>query len=338
MVMRWLITGGCGFIGVNLIDWIKQNNPNDKIIVVDNLSVGKREDLSNVIDFQEVECYRQLDEGFLCALIVKDITTQIMVQDFEGFDIDIVVHLAANTGVQPSIEDPHFDCHQNVIGTLNMLEIARSMNVGKFIFASSAGVVGPVEPPLHEKVVPMPMSPYGASKLSGEAYCAAYNNTFGLHTVALRFGNVYGPKSSHKGSVVAKFIKKIIEGSELSIYGDGQQTRDFIFIDDLIGAIISATQIRFSKYEVFQIATSQETTVLELIDILQTVFQEDRLKVNYKFINPLKGDVRRNFSDTTKAKRMLNWSASISLQEGIKKTIKWFLEEGNGTITASSKL
>jgi UDP-glucose 4-epimerase len=129
------------------------------------------------------------------------------------------------------------DCMVNVLGTFNYLDACRKSNVKRFVFASSGAPLGEQEPPIHEEMVPRPISPYGASKLCGEAYCSAFHGSFGVETVCLRFGNVYGPYSTHKGSVVAKFIKQILERETLTIYGDGSQTRDFIYIDDLIRAV-----------------------------------------------------------------------------------------------------
>ena len=181
----------------------------------------------------------------------------------------MIVHFAANTGVMPSVEDPRADCMSNVVGTLNFLEAARHNGVGRFVFASSGGtVIGEAEPPIHEEMVAHPVAPYGASKLAGEGYCSAYFQTFGIGTVALRFGNVYGPLSGHKNSVVARFIKRAMDGEVLEIYGDGTQTRDFIFVDDLIRAVRLSATTEGVGGEVFQIATSAETTVQELTDKL----------------------------------------------------------------------
>ncbi len=216
---------------------------------------------------------------------------------------DAIVHLAANTGVMPSIENPRADCMSNVIGTLNYLEAARLNGVGRFVFASSGGTtIGDAEPPIHEEMVPHPVSPYGASKLSGEGYCSAYSGTFGVDTVALRFGNVYGPLSGHKNSVVARFIKRATEGEVLEIYGDGTQTRDFIYVGDLIRAVRLAATVEGVGGEVFQIATSAETTVRELTDRLLPVLASAGIgDVEVRNAEARRGEVRRNYADTSKA-------------------------------------
>ena len=216
------------------------------IRVVDNLSVGTRQDLAMVGTYAEVD--RSAIPVFSQQSSTSAPSVQLVVGDIgdeelalrAGEGIDVVVHLAANTGVAPSVEDPRSDCISNVIGTLNYLESARHNRAKRFVFASSGAPVGECTPPIHEEMVPHPVSPYGASKLAGEGYCSAYFRTYSVETVALRFGNVYGPGSGHKNSVVAKFIRHAMQGETLEIYGDGKQTRDFVYIDDLVNAMIAA--------------------------------------------------------------------------------------------------
>jgi UDP-glucose 4-epimerase len=242
-------------------------------------------------------------------------------------DADVIVHLAANTGVAPSVENPRMDCEANVFGTLNYLEAARHCDVKRFVFASSGAPAGEVEPPIHEELPPHPVSPYGASKLAGEGYCSAYFRSFGVETVCLRFGNVYGPLSGKKDSVVAKFIKCALDGLPLEIYGDGKQTRDFIYIDDLIRSIRLAASVESAGGETFQIATNQETTVGELVEKLVPVLERFGVtgtKVAYG--ERRQGDVMRNFSDTTKAREVLGWECQENLDSGLEKTVKWFLD------------
>jgi len=261
-VGNWLITGGCGFIGTSLIHRLRDENRGGNIRVLDNLSAGSREDLSKVTGYSEKEASFLTGSPYGVELVVGDIRNyETCLKCCER--IDIIVHLAASTGVAPSVEKPRFDLESNVVGTFNMLEAARIKKVEKFVFASSGAPVGEVEPPIHEEKAPRPVSPYGASKLAGEGYCSAYFRTFGIMTTALRFGNVYGPLSKHKNSVVAKFFKQALAGKTLEIYGDGSQTRDFIYIEDLVNAIMCATRADTAG-EVFQIATHKETTVNEV--------------------------------------------------------------------------
>ena len=233
--MRWLISGGCGFIGSRLVRSLLGEGGHD-IRIVDDLSVGSVEALpraTNVTRIAPADVSRPPDG---LELVVADIVDmEAMKTACTG--VDTIVHLAANTGVGPSVEDPVTDCRTNVLGTLALLEGARAARSGRFVFASSGAPIGEVEPPIHEELAPHPVSPYGASKLAGEGYCSAYARCFGIDTVALRFGNVYGPGSGHKSSVVAKFISRALAGETLEIYGDGLQTRDFIYLDDLIEAV-----------------------------------------------------------------------------------------------------
>ena len=352
--IRWLITGGCGFIGLNLVKNLTEE-AGHYIRIVDNLSVGTRKDLSQVCNFTELDPKtltpsqpsvhspknpKDSSSSTIVKLIVADILDEKLA--FKATkEIDIVVHLAANTGVEPSVEDPRSDCLNNVLGTLNYLEAARHNNVKRFIFASSGAPVGECEPPIHEELAPHPVSPYGASKLAGEAYCSAYFRTFGIKTVALRFGNVYGPLSGQKNSVVAKFIKRAMEAKPLEIYGDGTQTRDFIYVDDLISAIRKAVSIRplypksslhhaFPWGEIFQIATNTETTIRELVEELLPILSDSGFeKIEVHYTSPRVGDVKRNFSDTSKAKRLLGWEAQIPLIEGLNMTVKKFIQSFN---------
>lgn len=334
---RWLITGGCGFIGTSLIDYLLKQESPPNIRVLDNLSVGTREDLAEVSNFKEI------DASSLVSLASNSSSVELVIGDIRDFGvclksvqaIDIVVHLAANTGVGPSVENPRADMESNVIGTFNMLEASRLNAVRRFIFASSGAPIGEVEPPITEEKPARPVSPYGASKLAGEGYCSAYYRTFGLKTVSLRFGNVYGPRSKHKGSVVAKFIKQALAGETLEIYGDGNQTRDFIYIDDLIQAICSAAEPApvtshsspFTNVwgEVFQIATHRETTVNEIAEMIKDILRKETgLDVKVVHGESRLGDVRRNFSDISKAKMMLGWEPKFHLSKGLQETFEYF--------------
>lgn len=342
----WLITGGCGFIGRNLVKSLIEEGGHF-IRIVDNLKVGSREDLAQLCQFTEKKVRSEkervgsktpIDPSSLltphssltdsrCELVVADILdADVAIELCRG--IDIIVHLAANTGVAPSVADPVMDCRTNVLGTLNYLEAARHCKAPRFVFASSGAPVGEVEPPIHEELAPHPVSPYGASKLAGEGYCSAYFRTFGVETVCLRFGNVYGPLSGKKDSVVAKFIKQAFAGEPVEIYGDGTQTRDFIHVSDLIGAIRLAASKPDIGGETFQIATSREHTVNEVAAMLQKELKAQKdidMKITHG--RPRPGDVRRNFSDISKAREVLGWESSIGLEEGISKVVEWFSKQ-----------
>ncbi|MDZ7681670.1 MAG: GDP-mannose 4,6-dehydratase [Fodinibius sp.] len=327
--MNWLITGGCGFIGRNLIHFLLQQEGH-AVRVVDNLSVGSRENLEMVTTFDERAASKTANDfpaQGKVELVVDDILNEDNALDHAA-RADVIVHLAANTGVAPSVENPRHDCMTNVLGTFNYLEAARRNGECRFILASSGAPLGEVEPPIHEEKAPHPKSPYGASKLAGEGYCSAYHGSFDVDTVALRFGNVYGPFSSHKSSVVAKFIRRAMEGKTLEIYGDGKQTRDFIYTGDLVAAIYKAATKEDVGGEVFQIATNKETTVLELTESLTKELEKAGISdVDVAHTDPRTGDVRRNYSDTSKAAEILDWTVETTLESGLRKTIRWFVEE-----------
>jgi len=292
--MKWLITGGCGFLGTALIARLL---PNDKhqIRVIDNLSTGARKDLSLVGDYKEKKLEQLNEDIDKLELVVGDILDESLAIEVTKH-VDVIVHFAANTGVGPSVENPRLDLISNVIGTFNYLEAARLNSVKRFIFASSGAPAGEVKPPIHEELPPHPVSPYGASKLAGEGYCSAYKKTYNIDTVCLRFGNVYGPGSVHKASVVAKFIKAALSGDVLEVYGDGSQTRDFIYIDDLIEAVYFAATKKGVGGETFQIATNKETTIGEIAEKLVSILKDFGIN-EVKLINGEKriGDVQRNF-------------------------------------------
>lgn len=321
--MSWLITGGCGFIGTALVRHLLTKGF-ENIRVIDNLEVGSRSDLSKITNFTELKPEHLLSRPKGVELVIGDVC-DISLAAMVVKGCKYIVHLAANTGVTPSVKNPRLDCMVNVMGTLNYLEAARSNNVCRFIFASSGAPIGQINPPIHEEIAPHPASPYGASKLSGEGYCSAYHKTFDLDTVVLRFGNVYGIGSKHKNSVIAKFIKLALEGETLEVYGDGTQTRDFIYIEDLIEAIILSSTTQNIGGEIFQIASSKETSLLELLKEIKNIFNTMGLsKVNYIHKGKRVGDVQRNFSDNSKAHKVLLWKPKVSLKKGLINTIKYF--------------
>ena len=182
---------------------------------------------------------------------------------------------------------------------------------------------------MHENLAPKPASPYGASKLAGEGYCRAYYECFGINTAVLRFSNIYGPGSKKKHSVVASFIKNIINGSEVFINGDGSQTRDFLYIDDLINAIVSCIPLQ-TNGEVFQIASGVETSISTLFSVIQDIYHtKGNRSIHTVYRSNLIGDVQRNYSDISKAKKLLQWSPKVELKVGLTKTIEYFERIGS---------
>jgi UDP-glucose 4-epimerase len=327
--MKFLITGGCGFIGINLIEKILNSNENNEIRILDNLSVGCKTNLSKVCDWYENEKQEfNLDViNKKVELVVGDVMDQILAKKVcKG--IDIIIHLAGNSGVPSSVENPRYDLEQNIIGTFNFLDSAKINNVSRFIFASSGAPAGEVQPPIHEELPAHPVSPYGASKLSCEAYCSAFYNSFGVETVVLRFSNVYGPNSHHKTSVIAKFISTMLDNECVELYGDGLQTRDFIFVDDLVEAILLSSVEENIGGNIFQIGTGKETTISEIADNIINLLNIKGLDVPSPIkLKARKGDVHRNFSDISKAKEILGWSPKIDLSAGLKTTLEYFINE-----------
>ena len=317
-----LITGGCGFIGTSLIAKMLAYDAPYNIRVLDNFVNGTADDLSSVTAYEMVAPDKCGGPGIM--LVEGDINDpETALQCSKG--VDCIVHLAANTGVAPSVENPRLDFDCNVAGTFNMLEAARLQGVERFIFASSGAPAGEVVPPIHEEQPAHPVSPYGASKLAGEGYCSAYYRTFDIQTVCLRFGNVYGPGSRKKSSVVAKFIRRALEGHTCVIHGDGTQTRDFIYIDDLLQSILLCMK-RNVGGEIFQIATGKERTVGEAAGLIAAVLAQHGIEMKLTYDAPRLGDVKRNFADTAKARKMLGWTATVDLQKGIEETVDYFLK------------
>lgn len=326
--MNWVITGGCGFLGTALISKLKSNKDN-KIRIIDNLSVGTTKDLSLVCNYEEIDCKNSFTK--FCNKKIQFINGDILDKKLAlniTKNADVIVHFAANSGVVFSVEYPESSMETNVIGAINYLEAARVNSCLQFVFASSNAVIGDCDPPIHEELMTKPISPYGASKLCVEAYCSAYNKTYGINTVILRFGNIYGPGSINKDSVIAKFIKESLHFKRLQIYGDGNQTRDFIYIDDLIDAVIKAANLKNYGGEIFQIAKNTETKILTLAKmIIQKIKRKGFKDINLIYKNKRIGDVLRNFSNTNKAKSKLDWKPKIELDEGLEKTIEYFIDK-----------
>lgn len=297
---RALVTGGGGFIGANAVRALLGDGY--EVTVMDDWSAGHTEYL----------------EGLDVTLVAADILDRAAV-DSAVAGHDAVVHLAAQTGVPGSVKDPYKDCETNVIGTLNVLMAARDHSVSRFVFASSNAPLGRQQPPATEDMAPLPISPYGASKLAGEAYCLAFHGSWGLGTVALRFGNVYGPYSAHKNSVVAKFFKDIRDRGALTIDGDGSQTRDFIFVDDLCRAIVLAVRGDVAG-EVFQISSGRETSIARVATMVAEVAQQD---VTTTWGPERVGDMARNYARVSKARTLLGWEPEVELNDGLLTTWEW---------------
>jgi UDP-glucose 4-epimerase len=311
--MNCLVTGACGFIGINICERLLKDG--NEVTGIDNFIVGTFNELKRTCEnFEKFKFYnfdfsrRYSDESI-----------------FEG--IDIIYHVGGMSGIRPSLKTPDIWFNNNVMGTFNILEIARKYSIKNVVIASSSACLGNVDPPMHEEMMLNPISPYGASKGCKELYAKAYSYSYDMNISALRFSNVYGPHSTIKVSLVAKFIRKIIFGEQLNIYGDGTQTRDFIHVDDLVNAIISAG-CKNVPGEIFQISTTVETSVNKVTEMICEEMENCGYTIpKIKYTDPILGDIQTNFADNSKAKKILNWEPKIGLREGLKNTVKWFIRQ-----------
>ena len=296
--VNFLITGGCGFIGPNLAAALFAAGHNVRILDRDPKNRG------------------------IYGVVQIDIRDELVYKLCEG--VDVIIHLAAETGVQPSVEDPRKDMEVNVSGTFNLLQAAALHRVKRFIFASSGTVLGRASPPFEEKMMTRPTSPYGASKLAGEAYCSAFYHSYGLETVVLRFSNIYGPYAWHKSNLFVEFIRSVFQDKPLHIYGDGRQTRDFLY--DLVNAIILACTVPDIGGQVFQIASAVETSVMDLLAIMNCISMDEIGKgVQYTFEPPRLGEPKRSYAYNSYAKLMLGWDLEYDLTTGMTETFNWYV-------------
>jgi UDP-glucose 4-epimerase len=303
---RVLVTGGAGFIGANLVRLLKQHGHD--VVVVDNLAIGNKA----YLDGLDVELHE------------KDIRNP---EDLSSCftDVDAVIHLAAYGNVVDSIRSPAENFQINAQGTLNVLDAARFAHVRKFVLASTGGaLMGNAPPPVDETSVPQPISPYGASKLAGEGYCSAYAASYGMNTVCCRFGNVYGTYSAHKKGVITRYINQISKGEAITIYGDGDSMRDYIYVDDLCRGIHLALSNDTGAFNIFHLATGKGTRIAELADMIYSFFPDKPRQIHHEPART--GEVDKNFASYTKAMDMLGFEPEVSLRDGLEETIDWFRE------------
>lgn len=295
-----MITGGAGFIGSNLAHHLCKRN---RVVVIDNLHLGKRENLAGA----DVE------------LIIGDVTKDIDVKA-----VDVIFHLAAIPGVQASIDDPLGTTNINVMGTIRALELARRTDA-VFVFASSCAVYGDsMEIPLGEDSIARPLSPYATGKRSCEHFIANYNEIYGLEGSALRFFNVYGPRQDPHtpyAAVVPRFITACLEKGDVVIYGNGEQTRDYVYVMDVVRAMEMVAEK--GARGIFNVGTGVETSVLELLNVVKDATNHDG---GVRFEPPRSGEVPRSRADITKIMEAVAWQPEYDLEAGIKETVAWFRE------------
>lgn len=297
--MKILVTGGAGFIGSHIVDHLISRG--DQVVIVDNLSTGKEENLNPKAKFYRLD------------LTDPQLTT-ILKQERP----EVVIHQAAQTQVQRSIQDPLFDANSNILGTINLLEASRQSGVRKIIFASSAAVYGnPAYLPIDEKHPIQPLSGYGIGKYTAEQYLQIYYNLYGIQYTILRYANVYGIRQDAKGEggVISIFIDRVIHQQPIAIFGNGEQTRDYIYVEDVARANIAA--IDRGDGEVFNIGTGVRTSINQLVELLSQVTGNP---VTKEYQDERSGDIKDSVFDNKKAKVLLKWEPMIELCRGIEKT------------------
>jgi len=300
---RVLVTGGAGFIGSHLVDKLLQDG--FEVIVLDNFSSGR---IGNIKHHIKDRMFRMIEGDIREEKVVR--------RAVKG--VEVVIHEAAISSVEGSIKNPIKTNDINVNGTLNLLNLSIKEGVKRFVFASSASVYGDLNPPLREDSQPKPMSPYAVSKLSGEYYCKIFHKIYGLETICLRYFNVYGPRQ-RKGpysSVISNFINSLKKDRPPVIFGNGLQTRDFIYASDVVEASLIALKSEEGIGEVFNIATGKPITINELAKTLIELKGKSSLRPIYA--GPRKGDIKHSYADVDKAERILKFKARVSLEEGLK--------------------
>ncbi|MBK1632463.1 hypothetical protein CKO31_17290 [Thiohalocapsa halophila] len=299
-----LVTGGCGFIGANLVPMLEEAGYS--VRVLDNLAKGDSSLLA----------------GCRAEIVVGDIRDCAAVaQALEG--VDAVIHLAAFGSVVESVAAPAENFDVNARGTFVVLDECRKRGIARFVFASTGGaLIGNADPPVNEDSRPRPISPYGSSKLCGEAYCSSFAHSYNMHVTALRFANVVGPCSWHKKGAVTAFAKAIMSQDPLRIFGDGSATRDFLYVEDLCKGIGLALRAALPGFNPLHLASGREVSIGELARLMARIAGDDNYPIEYA---PKRaGEVDRNFARFDRASALLGFEPQYSLEEGLTRTWEWF--------------
>lgn len=304
--MKVLVTGGAGFIGSHVVDRLVEEGHD--VVVVDNLSTGKRKNVNRAAN-----------------LYKADIQSSRLERIFRNERPSVVIHLAAQVSVRKSVEDPVFDAQANILGTMNVVHQAVLHGARKVVFSSSGGAIyGEQEIyPAPESHPTNPLSPYGISKLCGEHYVSYFERTSGIQTVCLRYANVYGPRQDPEGEagVVAIFIQKILNSEQPIINGNGRQTRDFVFVDDVVEANLAVMGQQIKG--VYNVGTGVETSINELFRMIADYTGASSKEVH----GPAKkGEQQRSLVDSSKIRQELGWEVKVDLAEGLKRTVAYFRE------------
>ena len=297
--MKALVTGGAGFIGSNLVDALIARG--DSVDIVDNLSSGKRENVNQQARLHVLDIREPLEDLFA------------------ELRPDVCFHLGAQADVRVSVERPDYDAEVNVIGTVHVLEAARSTGA-RVVFSSTGGAIyGECEEPADEASERRPLAPYGTAKLAGEEYLLTYQRLHGMANVALRFGNVFGPRQDPHGEagVVAIFLGRLRDGETCLIFGDGTQERDYVFVGDVVSALMAAAEVEGG---IFNVGTGRASSVLELYDLCRKVAGSE---LEARLAPARTGELQRSVLDISKAADELGWRPETSLEEGLRQTWNW---------------
>jgi UDP-glucose 4-epimerase len=298
-----LVTGGCGFVGANLVPVLEEGGY--RVRVLDNLSKGDRGFLAGTK--AEIQVGDIRDRGAVARALA---------------DVGAVIHLAAFGSVVESVADPEENFDVNVRGTFVMLDECRKHNVERFVFASTGGaLIGNAEPPVDERSLPRPISPYGSSKLCGEAYCSSFAAAYGMQITALRFANVVGPWSSHKKGAVTAFFKAIMADQPIVIFGDGSATRDFLFVHDLCAGIKSGLESPAPGFTVYHLAGGREVSIRNLAEMIRRTARRPEHPIILR--DKRRGEVERNFANYDRANADLGFQPRHPLEQALVDTWQW---------------
>jgi len=305
-----LVAGGAGFIGSHIVDRLLEKEV--KVTVLDNLYTGRLENVEhhkNNKNFRFVQGDVRNIKTVMCAV--------------KG--VDAVFNEAAVVSVGRSMEDPLLANEVNVTGTLNLLKASIDLGVRRFIQASSASIYGDTETlPVHEGLPPKPISPYAVSELAAENYAQVFCRAYGLETVCLRYFNVYGPRQTYSpySGVITIFVNQLLQSQRPTIFGDGKQTRDFVYVEDVVNANMLALTRREATGEVFNIASGKATTINKLVESLQEIVDKKKLKPVHR--EPRPGDIRHNYASIEKARKILGYKPMFSTKKGLTKLVEWY--------------
>jgi len=313
--MRFLITGGAGFIGSHLVDKLLLSGEN--VVVIDNFNSYYDPNIKwkNISNAKENPNFKLLEGDIL--------NKELLYEIFSSFDIDILIHMAAQAGVRGSIKNPELYTKVNILGTLNLLEMCKKYKTKKIIFGSSSSIYGNSKVPFSENnKVDEPISPYAATKKGAELLCYNYHHLYKIPITCLRLFTVYGPRQRPE-MAIHKFTKLINNDESVPIYGDGSSSRDYTYITDILEGIKSAIE-KDLGFEIVNLGSSDPIKLLDLVNLIQEKIGK---KAKLSFLPPQSGDVERTYADISKAEKLLWYSPKVSIEKGIEKFIKWYLNQ-----------